>query len=73
LPITQGDLGEITGLTSIHVNRVLRMLRAEKVCTFHAPSVSIQDLPRLERIGQFDPTYLYLKNRAASTGLEAKR
>jgi CRP-like cAMP-binding protein len=70
LPITQVDLGEITGLTSIHVNRVLRMLRAEKICTFHAPRVFIQDLPRLERIGQFDPTYLYLVDRSLNTASE---
>jgi CRP-like cAMP-binding protein len=61
LPITQTELSEITGLTSIHVNRVLRMLREEKVCTFRSSRVDIADRVRLERIGQFDPTYLYLE------------
>ena len=61
LPINQTDLSEITGLTSIHVNRVLRMLREEGICTFRSSRVIILDRERLERLGQFDPTYLYLE------------
>jgi CRP-like cAMP-binding protein len=67
LPVTQTDLAEITGLTSIHVNRVLRMMREERVCTFRSSRVEIADLDRLERIGQFDPTYLYLERGVART------
>jgi CRP-like cAMP-binding protein len=61
LPITQIDLSEITGLTSIHVNRVLRMMREERICTFRSSRVEIADLKRLERLAQFDSTYLYLE------------
>jgi CRP-like cAMP-binding protein len=61
LPITQTDLSDITGLTSIHVNRVLRTMREERICTFRSSRVEIADLKRLERIAQFDPTYLYLE------------
>jgi CRP-like cAMP-binding protein len=68
LPITQIDLSEITGLTSIHVNRVLRMLREERVCIFRSSRVDIVDRARLERIGQFDPAYLYLENRSGGPG-----
>ncbi|UAK26557.1 Crp/Fnr family transcriptional regulator [Sphingomonas nostoxanthinifaciens] len=62
LRITQNDLSEITGLTSIHVNRVLRMLREEGICVFRGSRVDILDRSRLERLGQFDPAYLYLKD-----------
>jgi CRP-like cAMP-binding protein len=68
LPITQGELAEITGLTSIHVNRVLRMLREENVCTFRNSRVVISHRGRLERIAQFDPTYLYLEERVTGMG-----
>jgi CRP-like cAMP-binding protein len=61
LPINQTDLAEITGLTSIHVNRVLRSLREDRVCTFRSSRVEIHDCGQLERLGQFDPTYLYLR------------
>jgi CRP-like cAMP-binding protein len=68
LPITQTDLSEITGLTSIHVNRVLRMMREERICTFRSSRVEIADLGRLVQIAQFDATYLYLE--AGLPGLE---
>lgn len=68
LPITQGELAEITGLTGIHVNRVLRMLREENVCTFRNARVDISDRARLGRIAQFDPTYLYLDERETGLG-----
>jgi CRP-like cAMP-binding protein len=60
LPITQTDLSEITGLTSIHVNRVLRSLRESRIATFRSSHVEILDHRQLQRIAQFDPTYLYL-------------
>lgn len=65
LPITQIDVSEITGLTSVHVNRVLRMLREENICLFRGSRVDILDRGRLERLGQFDPTYLYLDPQVA--------
>lgn len=65
LPITQTDLSEITGLTSIHVNRVLRSLRESKTCVFRSSRVEIQDRGQLENIGQFDPAYLYLRSPVA--------
>jgi len=71
LPITQTDLSEITGLTSIHVNRVLRSLRERRTCVFRSSRVEILDRGQLERIGQFDPAYLYLKPPAGDRALEA--
>ena len=70
LPITQTDLSESTGLTSIHVNRVLRSLRESRTCVFQSSCVEIQDRGQLEHIGQFDPTYLYLKPPAADRASE---
>lgn len=72
LPITQTDLAEIAGLTSIHVNRVLRMLREERICTFRSSRVEILDLERLQRIGQFDPTYLYLEAKVLGLQMSGK-
>jgi CRP-like cAMP-binding protein len=60
LAITQTDLSEICGLTSVHINRVMRSLREEKVVSFRSSLVEIHDLPRLQRQGEFDPGYLYL-------------
>jgi CRP-like cAMP-binding protein len=65
LPITQTDLAEITGLTSIHANRVLKQLREQGICTFRSSRVEIADLERLERLAHFDAAYLYLDGPAA--------
>jgi len=64
LGLTQTDLAEICGLTSVHVNRVMRSLREERIITFRDSLVEIHDLPRLHRQGQFDPDYLYLDTDA---------
>jgi CRP-like cAMP-binding protein len=58
-PLTQSDLAEICGLTTVHVNRVLRQLREAGLCIFRPPLVEIVDLPGLARRGDFDPSYLY--------------
>jgi len=63
LPLTQADLADVTGLTSVHVNRMLKKLRDEKVLTFRGGRVEINDWERLQRIAEFDPTYLHLERR----------
>lgn len=60
LPLTQSDVAEICGLTNVHVNRVLRQLREERLCTFRSRVVDIAEPQRLAARGQFDPAYLYL-------------
>lgn len=63
LPLTQADLADATGLTSVHVNRMLRKLRDEKLLTFRGGEVLIHDWDRLQREAEFDPTYLHLERR----------
>ncbi|KTT76655.1 Crp/Fnr family transcriptional regulator [Sphingomonas endophytica] len=59
--LTQQDLGEALGLTSVHVNRMLRRLREGGLAEFSRGTVRILDHDRLARIGEFDPDYLYLE------------
>jgi CRP-like cAMP-binding protein len=63
LPLTQADLADVTGLTSVHVNRMLKKLRDEKLLTFRGGRVSIGDWEGLQRLAEFDPTYLHLERR----------
>lgn len=60
LDLSQAELGECCGLTSVHVNRSLRRLREMGVLTFRAGRVAITDAAALQRIAEFDPDYLYL-------------
>ncbi|MGB3071404.1 MAG: Crp/Fnr family transcriptional regulator [Ottowia sp.] len=60
LPLTQFDLGEICGMTSVHVNRVVRELREAGLCSLRNQQVDIHDWHGLAAAGAFEPGYLYL-------------
>lgn len=59
-PITQTDLADAVGLTSVHLNRVLGRLRDNALAIKRVDSVTIENAPGLARIGEFDPAYLQL-------------
>lgn len=60
LDLTQNDLAEICGVTSIHMNRILRQLREDGLVTMRSSLVEIMQPERLAARGQFDGSYLYL-------------
>jgi CRP-like cAMP-binding protein len=60
LPMTQEQIGDATGLTSVHVNRKLHDLEEMGVIARDRRDLHIRDWPRLMRIGDFDPAYLHL-------------
>lgn len=61
LPITQVELADALGLSSVHVNRVLQDLRREGLIASTATSTRISDWERLKAAGDFDPAYLHLR------------
>jgi CRP-like cAMP-binding protein len=63
LPLTQLDIADATGLTSIHVNRMLKQLREQKLLTFRGGRVQIHDWEGLQTVSDFDPTYLHLERQ----------
>ncbi|TGX52176.1 Crp/Fnr family transcriptional regulator [Sphingomonas gei] len=63
LPLTQVQLAECLGLTSVHVNRVLKELRERRLVEFRSARVKIADLAGLRSIAEFDPAFLYLDRR----------
>lgn len=63
IDLTQADLGDMTGLTPVHVNRTLRKLREAGLAIVRDGFASIPDLRKLQDFAGFDPTYLYLENR----------
>jgi CRP-like cAMP-binding protein len=66
LPITQAELGDALGLSTVHVNRVLQELRANGLIRSQGRLHTVLDWPGLSRAGQFDPTYLHLRDQAAA-------
>jgi CRP-like cAMP-binding protein len=58
LPLTQELLGDALGLTTVHVNRVLRHLREAELVSFKNRTVEIADFSKLRKAAGFDPGYL---------------
>jgi CRP-like cAMP-binding protein len=63
LAITQSDLADASGLTSVHVNRMLKALRDDELLTFRGNEVVIHNWPELTRRAEWDPSYLHLDNQ----------
>ena len=66
MPLTQQELGDTLGLSTVHVNRVLQELRASGVIELRNKHLTIHDLPALATLGQFNPLYLHVRNQAPS-------
>lgn len=62
-PLTQTELAECLGLTSVHVNRVLRELRERGLVAIRSKRVNILDPAGLAQAGEFDGAYLFLEHR----------
>jgi len=62
-PLTQQELGDCLGLTSVHVNRTLQTLRRQKLIEVEKGRVNILDMQGLKALGEFEPDYLYLEKR----------
>lgn len=63
LPLTQYELGDALGITSVHVNRVLKEMRDSGLITLGGGRLTIHDWETLTKVADFDPTYLHLRRR----------
>jgi CRP-like cAMP-binding protein len=70
LPMTQEQLGDALGLTSVHVNRTLKALEEARLIARDKRTVTIADWDALRKVGDFDPSYLFLElsEEIAATG-----
>jgi CRP-like cAMP-binding protein len=65
LPITQTELGDALGLSTVHVNRVLQDLRGSGLITSRGRTLIVEDWEGLKKAGEFDATYLHLDKKWA--------
>jgi CRP-like cAMP-binding protein len=61
MPMTQEQIADCTGLTPVHVNRVLKELGRMGLIEREKRSVSILQWDRLQAIGDFNSRYLHLE------------
>ena len=61
LPMTQEQLADAVGITAVHVNRTLQLLRKDTGLTFKRPRVGVEDWSQLVALAEFEPDYLQLR------------
>jgi CRP-like cAMP-binding protein len=59
LPMTQEQLADAVGLTSVHVNRVLKQLGDEGLIDRDRRTIRIVDWERIRQVGDFNERYLH--------------
>ncbi|AWN36349.1 Crp/Fnr family transcriptional regulator [Methylobacterium radiodurans] len=64
-PVTQVELADATGLTSVHVNRTLREMRASGLIVFKGRQFTVPDFLALRKVALFNPNYLHLDHEGA--------
>ena len=73
-PLTQAELADATGLSTVHVNRTLQELRAAGLITLKGRLLTIRDAECLKALAGFDPGYLHLTpGQGALRRQEARR
>ncbi len=59
LPLTQNEVGDALGLSTVHVNRTLQDLRGDGLVEWENGVLTVLDWERLTLVGEFEPTYLH--------------
>jgi CRP-like cAMP-binding protein len=65
LPLTQEQLGDAVGLTSVHVNRTLKVLAEEGLIRRDKRHVRFDNVAQLRRVADFSALYLHFDQSAA--------
>ena len=66
LPLSQAMLADSLGMTTVHLNRVLKELRLSGAMSLQRGSLLISDPAKLVRIAGFDENYLHRRLRRAA-------
>ena len=66
LQLTQSELADALGLSTVHVNRSLQQLRAAGLIVLRGEVLSVPNWPLLKEAGEFDETYLHLNTPRAA-------
>lgn len=65
IPLTQSELGDTVGLSTVHMNRTLQELRAQDLIVLKSRTLTIPNLDRLMSASLFSPHYLHLDHVGA--------
>jgi CRP-like cAMP-binding protein len=57
-PLTQRELGDLLGLSAVHVNRTLQILRGQGLIELDRQRLKLRNRDGLYEVAEFDPRYL---------------
>ncbi|MBM1169873.1 Crp/Fnr family transcriptional regulator [Microvirga arabica] len=60
--VTQAEIADAMGLSSVHVNRVLMQLRSDGLIVTNDNTINVLDWQRLQKVGEFTPDYLFVSS-----------
>ena len=60
VPFTQVTLGDLLGVSPVHVQRAMRALRERELIVLQDKNIRLPDFPAIAALGEFDPAYLHL-------------
>jgi CRP-like cAMP-binding protein len=72
-PVTQADLADATGLTTVHVNRTLQRLRDEGLIATEGKRMTVINTGGLREAAEFNPNYLHLDRAVDEPGSAAAK
>jgi CRP-like cAMP-binding protein len=58
-PVTQEQIADATGMTSVHTNRTLQSLRKDGLISLSSSKLTILDWDQLAEVGDFNKRYLH--------------
>jgi CRP-like cAMP-binding protein len=72
MPFKQADMADALGLSNVHVSRVLGRLRKQGLFTWEDGVLTIRNWRRLQKVAEFDPSYLQLDADVGAHGLGSR-
>lgn len=71
VPLTQEHIGDALGITAVHTNRMVKLLRGQGLAEITHGEVVIPDVWALRKSCGFTPGYLHLTSRSGQTAAAA--
>lgn len=72
MPLTQSELADTTGITTVHANRTLQRLRQDQLISTHQGRLKIHNFDKLAEIAGFNEIYLHTDGPPVEQRLRAR-
>jgi CRP-like cAMP-binding protein len=72
-PVTQEELADATGLTPVHINRILQEMRSDGLIELRHRTLTVTDPDRLKQVARFESDYLHFKRAAERQDRHGKK